>query len=322
MNASAGAPLISVLVPTYRRRALLERNLECCATALSGVAESFEVLVGDNAGEAGVEGLVCAWAERTGIGARYWGDPTPTMQANHQRLLAEARGNWVVVVHDDDFLLPGAGRVLVESAMAGGTDPLPVRHAVVLVDGNGRRQRVEGQGRDEVLKPVDAVRALITHSNFVRMPGMLLPAAALRQAGGFDQSSGLFFDWATWLALCSGRGLRLASRPVAAYSRHAGTDTEQKMFVSEVAEGLAGLLERHAMAAGLAEAEIRQRVGRFVWRFGLAGAWRAARAGRADELRRRVALWSRAPFDRLPCPWSWLGLRLGFSVLAIMLRRN
>lgn len=309
-------PVISILVPTYRRPALLQRNLRAAAQALAKHKDGYEVLVGDNAGDPHIQQLVENWGRETGIPVHYLGEPTPNMQANHQRLLWAARGRWVLVVHDDDWLLPSAGATLLRSAQTWDASPKPIRHGVLLADANGRTVRRLHCRKMESWNPREAVRALVTHSHFIKMPGLLLHADQLREAGGFRTEGGLFFDWATWLAVCSRHGLVAVPDPVAAYSRHESAATEQEMFQPGVAQPLANLLIEHAQEAGLSEAETRRRVGRFIWRFGLAGAWRAVRRGDIPCLRKRLADLEMAPWSHLPCPLMGLVIHGALKIRA------
>lgn len=307
MNLADHPPTISILVPTYRRKALLERNLRCCAVALQGVEPQFEVLVGDNGGDPEIASLLTSWSAETGISARYYGEVLPTMEANHQRLLAAARGAWVQVVHDDDYLLPGSGALLLASVAETKDTLRPIRHAVMLVDHSGKQLRVEGMNPSRTFHPRDAVHRLISESSFVRMPAMLLPREPLIAAGGFDRGMGPLFDWATWLALVETRGLITQPRMTAAYTQHPQAGTDQ-MFTPKIVSQLEVLLLEHGKRVGFNSQELKRALGRFLWRFGLAGCIRAVKRKDYRCLESRLQMLVEPPFARWPCPWRWLPL--------------
>ncbi|MDR3651176.1 MAG: glycosyltransferase family 2 protein [Acidimicrobiales bacterium] len=97
----AGAPpvTVSVCMPTSRPADVLEGAL---ASVLSQDFEDFEVLIGDETGEA--EPLVVAVNDPR---VRYYPNPHRLgFAANHVALLDRARGRYMTVQHDDDWWEP------------------------------------------------------------------------------------------------------------------------------------------------------------------------------------------------------------------------
>ena len=95
------APEVSILIPTYRRPQLLRRAI---ASALSQDAPvAMEVVVGDDADE----GAAIA-SEFDDVRLRYQANPDRLgMAGNWNRLCDVARGDYLVLLNDDDRLLPG-----------------------------------------------------------------------------------------------------------------------------------------------------------------------------------------------------------------------
>jgi len=98
---AAVAPVVSILIPTYRRPQLLRRAI---ASALSQDAlVPVEVIVGDDA----VEGAAIA-SEFDDARLRYEANPERLgMAGNWNRLCDSARGDYLLLLNDDDQLLPG-----------------------------------------------------------------------------------------------------------------------------------------------------------------------------------------------------------------------
>ena len=100
--------LVSICIPAFNRPDLL---VECARAALEQSYGNIEVLVGDDSGDN------CAEAALRGaglLGAVSYERHSPALgQArNVNRLLERARGSRVVLIHDDDWLLPDAVRDL------------------------------------------------------------------------------------------------------------------------------------------------------------------------------------------------------------------
>ena len=98
--------LISVCIPTYGRSVYLQ-------TAVRSVLEQehrpLEILVGDDSPNEENHAFIASLPRDEGVSVRYLPNQVRLGQAgNVNRLLKASRGDWVVILHDDDFLLPGA----------------------------------------------------------------------------------------------------------------------------------------------------------------------------------------------------------------------
>lgn len=96
-------PLITVIIPTRER---IETLRSTVSTALDQKSRRFEVLVSDNASSDGTTEFVSSIADQrlryVNTGRRL------SMSANWDFALEHARGEYVVVIGDDDAVLPGA----------------------------------------------------------------------------------------------------------------------------------------------------------------------------------------------------------------------
>jgi len=109
-------PLISVCIPTYKRPDLLELALQ---SVLQQNYTAIEILVSDDSPDAAAQAVI----ERTrGVAAfpiRYGRNPTQLGQnANVNKLFRDARGAYLMLLHDDDLLHPGAISRLVAPVVA------------------------------------------------------------------------------------------------------------------------------------------------------------------------------------------------------------
>lgn len=103
---AAAAILVSVVVPTHARRALLERLLHSLA-AQTLAPERFEVIIVHNHTDDGTEALARAWcAQRPGRAAyhrRNFNGPTRSRELGAR----EARGEVIAFIDDDCVATPG-----------------------------------------------------------------------------------------------------------------------------------------------------------------------------------------------------------------------
>ena len=111
------APLLSVCVPTYKRPLLLSVSLRAILSQLTPeMAQAVEVVVLDNASPDETPAVVQqARADFPAAAVRYVRRPENIgADANFCTASAEAAGEFVYLVSDDDVLLPGAVAKLLE----------------------------------------------------------------------------------------------------------------------------------------------------------------------------------------------------------------
>jgi abequosyltransferase len=108
-TASTAAPIISIAIPTYNR----SRRLEDTLTRLSAHIEIFqdwvEVVVSDNASTDDTPDIVTAFSQRTGKAVRYGRNASNLgIDGNIHAVSRLCTGRFLLLMSDDDLLLPGA----------------------------------------------------------------------------------------------------------------------------------------------------------------------------------------------------------------------
>ena len=104
-------PFFSICIPAYKRREDLCRAIRSC---LDQSDNDFEVLIGDDTPDNSV-GLVIADKFASESRLRYMhNQPSLRQAANVDSLFRQARGEWIVLLHDDDHLESGALAVFRE----------------------------------------------------------------------------------------------------------------------------------------------------------------------------------------------------------------
>ena len=98
--------LITISIPTYRRPTLL---LSCLQTCFMQDYRPLEIDISDNSPDDQTGQLVRQITPPPGVTIRYWrneGGLGPV--GSVQKLFDKARGRRILLLHDDDALLPGA----------------------------------------------------------------------------------------------------------------------------------------------------------------------------------------------------------------------
>ncbi len=102
-------PNVSICIPTYKRAELLRRTLE---SIIDADLTPFEVIIGDNGGgDAQTEIVVKEYITKLPI-RHIIHTPPLNYGGNLQAILSVTQGDWIGVIHDDDFYLPGCGSKL------------------------------------------------------------------------------------------------------------------------------------------------------------------------------------------------------------------
>lgn len=98
------APLISVIIATYHRASSLDR---CLRSVLAEPGDDIEVLVGDDASPDDTPAVIAAHQHDPRL-RHYRNEHNLGMQVNYLKIAHQARGDYLFIVTDDDWVLPGA----------------------------------------------------------------------------------------------------------------------------------------------------------------------------------------------------------------------
>lgn len=304
---------VSILVPTFRRPDLLKRCLTSILTAIPCNQERFEVVLGDDSVDAAINASVLAeFSSRWGGLYTYLlHSPNLGQQRNFNVLLQHAQGRFIQFLHDDDYFLNGAGQAFLDATRMPDATAVPVKFGVWLVTQDGRHKRSESPSRKRRLSPRESVRLMISESSYVRFPAMFVPRSIYEVMGFFDSSHGFIADLALWLRMARAYGLRELPICTTAYTIHEGAGTST-MFTYAFIAKIYSLLDDYADFATDNKKEANLLIGKFMWRFVLAGQFRALRTKKWSSLQERVELANCKEMRHLPCPPRWVGLRAGF----------
>jgi glycosyltransferase involved in cell wall biosynthesis len=305
-------PILTVCVPTYRRPDMLARTL-ASITPIVDRPGDVEVVISDNAPEVSHDAAT-NWLAGWPGPSRYLANPTDIGAiANFNQCIEQAAGRYVMLLHDDDFLLAGALRRIL-AVIAEREDARCLLFGVDVVDVDGRLLRRQGGRVSERLSPQQALRQVLTNSSLVRIPALVVERAAIIEVGGFDESVGNPTDFDLFVRLFGRFGLTVVDETISAYTVHDAAQTSS-MFRPDMIETLMSIFDRATAMGVLPEAAVRRCQVEWFHQFVLGGAYRHLRIGENDEAARILALLDLPAPRQLGRSRRWHWIRTIFSVL-------
>jgi GT2 family glycosyltransferase len=287
-------PLITFGIPAYQRPPLLRETLASLAAQTGGY--DYEVIVCDDGGLAETARVVQEFMSARV--AFYVNRPALGAVGNWNRCLQHARGQWLMLLHEDDILYPWYLDTVVPRLRPG----LSVVCTKV----------VQGATPPALPPPAGPARVrpypprYFLKGSFTPFPGVLFPRELGLRLGGFDPRWGPLADYEFWYRLAAAGPVEVIGTVSAFYRVSAGqwTDSQWPRM----------LRLTHLIRLRVAREQLgaSPRLGRWLARFFTARTARAY-AGRFDErpagLSRALSL-GRIPLGALPSGWVWQFLKL------------
>ncbi len=303
--------LLSICVPTRDRPDLLLRNLRAVLGQIAP-GDPVEVLVSDNSDGPATSEAVSELA-RQGVAVGYSRNTPPvSMSVNHNRLIERARGKYILFVHDDDYLLDGGLQKILSNLGRHLPDDVRV-FGVRIVDIDGRPMKTERHRVRRRMGPRHALKALLSSSSYVRVPGLVASAQSYAASGGFEPWAEPAIDLAMNARLFGTFGATTETEVISAYTVHASATTTG-MFNEDTLSRINALFDEVEGFGVLTPRETRRCRSRHMHQFILGGTYRSIRSGDNDSARRIIALLGSPQFETVSFSWKWLAVRLGFSL--------
>lgn len=309
----ADGPLLTICVPTYMRPETLAQALRSAVGGDVDLAGLVSVVISDNSPTQ--SGPVVRRFTKTWPGSvTYIPNATNIGQIpNINQSLQRATGRWLLMLHDDDELVPGGLRHVVQELASGpGEDVL--LFGVRVVDGRGRMRRHQAFPARRHLPPAAALQRLLTDSSFVRMPAIVIRRSAMIDAGFFDVAVGPSADFDLFVRLFARHGVTCVPGDAAIYAVHEEAATAT-MFAPQTIEAQMDIFERAAATGVLASFALRRARVDWFHQFILGGAYRQLRAGHVDLARSTMGLFRLPAVRALGRSRRWWLLRAGVGIL-------
>lgn len=322
-------PLVTIAIPTFRRADLLRHAL-ASALAQRGV-DHLEVLVLENPDEdRPVDGLTAAGrlcAEVRDARLRYvCNERNLGMAGNWNRCLEAARGRWVLILHDDDWLNPHFLRLAL-AVLAAHPDLRLVGSGGVIERGRDAGDEDDTDPASSAdsalpsrLKPYRIEPAHFLLGNPYFASGVLMDRRLALELGGFDAAWYPTMDHAFWQRFCLHAPCARIPEPLLHYYIGANASLHPSMLIRYIVNDFQQ--RRDLLAATRLDGPLL----RFY--------------SRLKPLRERLFLQKlfrlRVPVQELESAlhavgwrpvglawrWAYLPLRAGFELLSILLSRR
>lgn len=226
--------MISIIIPCYNQA----RFLKDSAGSALAQGEEVEVIVVDDGSPDDVPGGLGPFADRV----RYIRQENAGPNAARNRGAAEARGEWLLFLDADDWLLPGC---LAAAGRWAAVVPVPdvVFFAKRFVGADGAP--MERRFHPEIER--DPFHVLL-RENRLSMGTAIVGRDAFRAAGGFDANIEWCEDWDFWLKLAgAGRRFVACEGAETAIRCHHGSRSKS---TSAMWFGLCRVLDKHGRTHG------------------------------------------------------------------------
>lgn len=189
-------PLVTIAIPTFNRASWLK---DCINSALSQTYKNFEVIVSDNASTDETQEVLKAFHDRRLRAVRQ--KSNIGLLPNWNACLAEAKGEYIVVVADDDRIAPWLLERSVALVRRDPQVPIVIALSDFYVPAIPRTWRVRAKLETGIWNGTDILQELLNLPLLVGISTYTIRTEALRAMGGFPVNFPYAADMAVWASL-------------------------------------------------------------------------------------------------------------------------
>jgi GT2 family glycosyltransferase len=218
----ANRPELSVMMPVYnvQNTAWLRQAIDSVLGQTSGLDVDI-VVVDDASANDAARDVVAQYGSRV----KYTRNTAQLgLLQNHNQCLTQARGEFIHILHQDDWVQDGFYDALLTPLRA---DPnLAMAFCTArIVDTNDKRLRRRAQLRDSA-GVMDNWLGQIVHGQLINFPTVIARRSAYEQVGGFTPSLTFAFDWEMWARLATAGNVWHDPGEYAVYRNHSASATQ------------------------------------------------------------------------------------------------
>jgi glycosyltransferase involved in cell wall biosynthesis len=240
-------PSVSVIIPTYNHRAYVLETLE---SVFAQTFTDYEVIVVNDGSPDDTAELLRPLAEQGRI--RYIEQPNAGQAAARNRGLAEARGEFIAFLDDDDLWPPDKLEWQVAEM---NSDP-----RLVAVYG-WHQDAFSGDPPEEIVVNRQAVD--IQWNNWIITPGQgLIRRQVTLAIGGFDLTLNGADDWDLWIRLFASGPVKYVRRVSLYYRRHSSNDSADPARMFQRCRRV--IKKHHPLPTTMKAARLRRRSEQFL----------------------------------------------------------
>lgn len=289
------APLISFGIPAYNRPELLAETLASIATQTASA--NYEVVVCDDGTSPETPATVARFPADKFF--YYRNQPSLGPVGNWNEVIRRARGDWVMVLHEDDTLYPWYLSTVIPRIRA------DLAAICMRVHSGATPPALSAPTFNAARCNRNYPPAYFLKSSMTPFPGVLVRRELALRLGGFSERAGPLADYDFWYRLaCAGRIELL--REIGAFYRIAEGQWTERAWPTMIRQS-------HLLRLRIAREQFPRspRLGRWFARFFTyrnALSYAARFRERPASLARALQL-RRIAFARLPSGWVWAALK-------------
>jgi glycosyltransferase involved in cell wall biosynthesis len=191
-TAMAGAPRVSVIIPTYNRARDVGR---CLDSLVQQTFKDFEVLVCDDGSVDATAAVVEPYKSRLAL-TYHWAENFGGPARPRNTGLQLARGEYLAFLDSDDWWMPDKLRISVLHLEQGADF---IYHDLLIASRRSQKLYWRRSGSRRVSKPV--FDDLLVHGNAINNSSVVMRTELLRAVGGFAEDPNLIAaeDYDAWL---------------------------------------------------------------------------------------------------------------------------
>jgi glycosyltransferase involved in cell wall biosynthesis len=231
MTLISGDPLITIAIPTYNRA---RQVAACVASALAQKYRNIEVLVSDNASADNTQAALGDIKDSRLRVIRQ--ERNIGLLPNWNACLQEARGDYFILLPDDDRLTP----LMVESCveLVRGEPGLPIVITLSDIDFAEEHRREPASKSARLSTGIwdgnDILLEHLGHRISVRMCSVVMQTAAARAQGGFSSDLPYAADMACWIPLLMAGKAGFVNEGCGVFTVHNSSETAGQAFETQL----------------------------------------------------------------------------------------
>jgi hypothetical protein len=256
----AGArPFWSVMIPVYNSSKYLAKTLESVLEQDPGPARmQIEVVDGHSTVDLPEPVVKRVAGDRVSL---FRHDRRMYMAQNWNSCIERARGEWVHILHSDDFVLPGFYSRL-EASLKNRSDVGAAFTRWTTVDETGRiLEPAAPQLKTAGILPDGLDR--LASAQVIQFPAMVVRKSAYEEVGGFRSDLTYALDWEMWVRLAARYPVWYEPELLACYRVHKASETMRlRGFGEDLADQAKAIsiFERYLPAASKARSKLAVRL--------------------------------------------------------------
>ncbi|WP_019502762.1 glycosyltransferase family 2 protein [Pseudanabaena sp. PCC 6802] len=309
------APILSICIPAYNRPKWFERALESIILTNLSSASDIEIIISDDSTTDECRQIsketLASWP---GIWKYVFNQPRLGMAKNWNSSIQLASGEYVLILHDDDFLRDRAVKKILQSIKKHRHSYPVLLFGVDVVNDKEKVIKRQKFSREQYLEPQQALYRLLSNSSFIRFPAICISRQVFKDVGYFDEAIGGIADLDMWIQLVSKFGILCVPFTTSAYTVHTNALTTA-MFNKEVIEDLLRLFSKADVTRMLGQNLLEKSKSNFFHQFILAGTYRRLRVREFSEASQIMNLFNLQSLKQLQPSLKWFTLRHLFGIL-------